>query len=212
MKNRSKRGEFLKRGIWLALVGATVAAAILLIVFWKYLERFQILIYIGLFFTAILAGSPIPVPTPCMALTFTLGSKFDPLVIGFVAASGAMIGSMTVYFTARTGRHFLPGLNISDPANKIYSSWLGRFLRRIKIPAFLDFVNKRGAIGVFLFSIFPNPLLMPVLFTNGLNRTRVWKVAFASLLGQSVLFLSLAFLGHYGLGSVLRYFGIFSVH
>lgn len=206
-----KKKKFLNIGVWLTLIGAIIGVCVMLIRYWKYLEQFQILIYLGLFFTAILAGSPIPIPTPCMALTFTLGSKFEPVIIGIIASSGAAIGSMLVYFTARTGRHFVPSLNISDPANKIYTSWVGKFLQKIKIPSFLKFVNKRGIVGVFLFSIFPNPLLMPILVTMGINRARAWKVAIACWLGYSVLFLVLAFLGHYGLSSLLRYFGVFKL-
>jgi VTT domain len=213
MQNKQeKKRKFLNAGVWTAIVIATIGVFVLLVRYWKYLSQFQVLVYLGLFLTAILAGSPIPIPTPCMALTFALGSQFDPVIIGLVASTGAAIGSMLVYFTARTGRHFLPSLNISDPANKIYTNWFGRFIQKIKLPAFLKFMNKRGVIGVFLFSIFPNPLLMPVLITMGINRTRVWKVAVACWLGHSVLFLTLAFFGHYGLGSLLRYLGVFTVH
>jgi uncharacterized membrane protein YdjX (TVP38/TMEM64 family) len=210
MENKTKK-KFLNTGVWLALISVTIVVCVLLIRYWKYLEQFQILIYLGLFFTAILAGSPIPIPTPCMALTLTLGSRFDPVVIGLIAGLGAAIGSMLVYVTARTGRHFLPSLNIADPTNKIYTSGIGKFLQKIKIPRILKFINKRGVIGVFLFSVFPNPLLMPVLFTMGINRARAWRVAIACWLGNSMLFLALAFLGYYGLGSLLRYFGVFKL-
>lgn len=206
-----KKKKFLNSGVWLALIGATIGGCVLLIRYWKYLSQFQILVYLGLFLTAILAGSPIPIPTPCMALTFTLGSKFEPVVIGIIAGLGAAIGSMLVYFTARTGRRFLPSLNISDPANKIYSGPVGKFLQKIKMPRVVGFANRRGIAGVFLFSIFPNPLLMPLLVTMGISRVRAWKVAITCWLGHSVLFLALAFLGHYGLGSLLRYFGAFNI-
>jgi hypothetical protein len=198
--------------IWLALVWVTIVICVLLIVYWKYLTQFQILIYLGLFFTAILAGSPLPIPTPCFALTFTLASKFDPLIIGAIAVTGAAIGSMLVYYTARTGRHFLPNFNISDPANKIYSSAFGRFLRRIKIPNIVALVNKRGMVGVFLFSIFPNPLLMPLLATMGMSKYRAWKVAVAAWAGNCVMFLAIALIGHYGLGSILRLFQGFKLN
>lgn len=207
-----RKKKFLNSGMWLTLIGVTIGICVLLIRYWKYLSQFQILIYLGLFFTAILAGSPIPIPTPCMALTFTLGSKFEPVIIGIIASTGAAIGSMLVYFTARTGRRFLPSLNISDPANKIYSGSVGKFLRKIKLPRVVEFANRRGPVGLFLFSIFPNPLLMPLLVTMGISRFRAWKVAIACWMGHSVLFLALAFLGHYGLGSLLRYFGVFNIH
>jgi uncharacterized membrane protein YdjX (TVP38/TMEM64 family) len=206
-----KKKKFLKTSVWLALIGATIGVFVLLIRYWKYLGQFQILIYLGLFLTAILAGSPIPIPTLSMALTFTLGSKFDPVVIGLIAGLGTAIGSMLVYFTARTGRRFLPILNISDPANKIYSGRVGKFLQKTIIPRVLEIVNRRGFVGLFLLSIFPNPILMPLLFTMGIHRVRAWKVAIACWLGHSVMFLVLAFLGHYGLGSLLRYFDVFNL-
>ena len=212
MENKTeKKKKFWSTGVWLALVGVTIAICVLLIIYWKYLTQFQIIIYLGLFFTAILAGSPIPIPTPCFALTFTLGSKFDPLLIGAIAGTGAAIGAMLVYYTARTGRHFLPNLNISDPANKIYSSKVGTFLRRIKVPNLVALVNKRGMVGVFLFSILPNPLLMPLLITMGISKYHAWKVAIATWAGNSVMFMAIALVGHYGLGSILRLFGVFKI-
>ncbi|MDD5190986.1 MAG: VTT domain-containing protein [Dehalococcoidales bacterium] len=199
------------RAIWLILVGSTLAICILLIVYWRYLSQFQWLVFLGLFFTAILAGSPIPVPTPCMWLTFTLGSAFEPVIIGLIASTGAAIGSLLVYFTARTGRRFFPSLNISDPANQVPVGWFTRFLRKIKFPRLLAFVNRRGVVGLFLFAILPNPLLMPLLVTMGIARVRIWKVSLAVWLGHSVLFLTLAYLGHFGLGSIIQHFGLFKV-
>lgn len=209
--NTEKKKKFWGTGTWIGLITVTLAVCVILIRFWKYLTHYEILIYAGLFFTAMLAGSPLPIPTPCMVLTFTLGSKFAPWLIGIIAATGEAIGLMLVYLAARTGRHFAPNLNITDPANKIYSNWLGKFLKRLKIPRFLAFVNRRGAAGVFLFSIFPNPFLMPLLVTMGINRYQGWKVAVACWLGSAVMFLALAYLGHYGLGSILRYFGYFKI-
>ena len=209
--NTEKKKKFWGTGAWVTLISITLVVCVILIRFWKYLTHYEILIYAGLFFTAMLAGSPIPIPTPCMVLTFTLGSKFAPWLIGIIAATGEAIGLMLVYLAARTGRHFAPNLNITDPANKIYSNWLGKFLKKIKIPRFLAFVNKRGTAGIFLFATFPNPFLMPLLVTMGINRYQAWKVALACWMGSAVMFLVLAYLGHYGLGSILRYFGYFKI-
>ena len=203
-----KKKKFWNTGVWLALTGVTIAICVLLIIYWKYLTQFEIIIYLGLFFTAILAGSPLPIPTPCFALTFTLGSKFDPLLIGAIAGTGAAIGLMLVYYAARTGRHFMPNLNISDPANKIYTSKIGRFLRRLKLPHLVALANKSGMVGVFMFSFFPNPLLMPLLITLGISKYPAWKVSIAAWAGHTVMFLAIALVGHYGLGSILSAFGI----
>ena len=206
-----KRKRLLKSSVWLTLIGVTIGLCVLLILYWEYLSQFQSLIYVGLFFIGVLAGSPLPIPTPCMALTFTLGSQFNPALIGFISGSGAAIGSMLIYFTARTGRSFFPNLNISDPANKIYNGAIGKFLRKIKFARVIEFTNRRGLLGVLLFSIFPNPLLMPLLITMGINRFRPWKIAIACWIGHSVMFIIIALLGHFGLGSLLKYFGVFNV-
>jgi len=116
--NTEKKKKFWGTGTWIGLIAVTLAVCVILIRFWKYLTHYEILIYAGLFFTAMLAGSPLPIPTPCMVLTFTLGSKFAPWLIGIIAATGETIGLMLVYLAARTGRHFAPNLNITDPANK----------------------------------------------------------------------------------------------
>ena len=201
-----KKKRFWNNGVWITLIGVTIAVCVLLIRFWKYLNEFQILIFLGLFFTAILAGSPLPIPTPCFALTFTLGSRFDPFLIGMIAATGAAIGAMLVYFTARTGKHFMPNINFTDPANKIYSNAIGRFLRRIKLPHFMAFVNRRGPIGVFLFAMFPNPFLMPLLITMGINKVAAWKIAVTVWAGDIIMYVVIAAVGHYGLGSILKLF------
>jgi uncharacterized membrane protein YdjX (TVP38/TMEM64 family) len=201
-----KKRKFWNAGVWLALIGVTIAVCVVLIRFWKYLNQFQILIYLVLFFTAVLAGSPLPIPTPCFALTFTLGSRFDPFLIGVIAGTGAAAGGMLVYFTARTGKHFMPNINFSDPANKIYSGAIGKFLSKIRLPHFMAFVNRRGPVGVFLFSMFPNPFLMPLLVTMGINKVAAWKIAITAWAGNIVMFVVIAAVGHYGLGSILKLF------
>jgi len=211
-KTEEKKKKFWSTGVWIALVGITIAVCAVLIRYWKYLSEFQILIYVGLFFTAVLAGSPLPIPTPCFALTFTLGSRFDPFLIGAIAGTGAAVGAMLVYYMAYTGKHFMPNINFTDPANKIYSSAIGRFLRKLKIPRFMEIVNKRGAVGVFLFSMFPNPFLMPLLVTTGINRVAAWKIAITAWAGNAIMFIVIAAVGHYGLGSILKLFQGFKLN
>ena len=78
MENKTeKKKKFWGSGAWIDTDWRYPCRCALVIIFWKYLTHFEILIYLGLFFTAMLAGSPIPIPTPCMVLTFTLGSKFE---------------------------------------------------------------------------------------------------------------------------------------
>jgi hypothetical protein len=63
-------------------------------------------------------------------------------------------------------------------------------------------------VGIFVFSFFPNPLLMPLLITMGISKYPAWKVAVAAWAGNAVMFMAIALVGHYGLGSILSAFGI----
>jgi len=61
--NTEKKKKFWGTGTWIGLIAVTLAVCVILIRFWKYLTHYEILIYAGLFFTAMLAGSPLPIPT-----------------------------------------------------------------------------------------------------------------------------------------------------
>jgi hypothetical protein len=70
----------------------------------------------------------------------------------------------------------------------------------------MEVMNRRGPIGVFLLSMVPNPFLMPLLVTMGINKVAAWKIAVTAWAGNIVMFVAIAAVGHYGLGSILKLF------
>ena len=205
------RRERIAIGLLVATVSGSVAGSVFLIQHWEYVSRLQHYGYLGLFLVALLAGSPVPIPTPSMILTFTLGSVLNPLLVGVVSGIGNASGTVLVYLTGRGGRHFFPNLDLSDPASEAYSSRLGRFLKKIRMPRILDFANRRGATGVFLLSIYPNPILTPMVLSMGAMRFRFTRFFLACWAGKTVQAMVLAYLGYLGLRSLLRLFGVFDV-
>lgn len=204
----SEKSSRKKKYIAIALLAVTVVGSVALALFliynWEYVARLESEGYLGLFLISVLAGSPVPVPTPSMILTFTFGSLLNPALVGLVAGLGAATGYALIYLTGRGGLQYLPKFNVSE-------SGIGRFLKKIKMSRILDAPKQTGPVAVFLLSIYPNPVLAPVVFGMGATRFSFWKFFLACWGGTTIMAMILAFLGHFGLGSLLRFLGVFNV-
>jgi membrane protein YqaA with SNARE-associated domain len=199
-----RKRKYIAVGLLAATIGGSVAVAIFLIYNWEYVIRLESEGYLGLFLISLLAGSPIPIPTPSMILTFTLGSLLNPVLVGMVSGLGNAIGYALIYLTGRGGLRFLPNFNVSD-------SGIGRFLRKIRMSRMIDSPNRTGMVAVFLLSIYPNPVLTPVVIGMGATRFSFTKFFLACWTGKTVMAMLLAFLGYFGLRSLLHFLGIFNV-
>lgn len=199
----SRKKKYIAAALLIATIGGSVAVAVFLIYNWEYVAQLEGEGYLGLFLISLLAGSPIPIPTPSMILTFTLGSLLNPALVGLVSGLGSAIGYALIYLTGRGGGRFLPKFNVSE-------SVIGRFLRKIKMSRLLDSPNQTGMVSVFLLSIYPNPVLAPVVFGMGATRFSFVKFFLACWGGITIMTMIIAFLGYFGLGSLLHYLGIFN--
>jgi len=200
----SRRKKYIAAVLLVATIGGSVAVAVFLIYHWEYVIQLEHEGYLGLFLISLLAGSPIPIPTPSMILTFTLGSLLNPVLVGIVSGLGNAIGYALIYTTGRGGVHLLPSFNVSD-------SGIGRFLRKIRMSRMLDSPNRTGMVTVFLLSIYPNPVLTPLVLGMGATRFNFTKFFIACWAGKTVMTLLLALLGYFGLRSLLHFLGIFNV-
>jgi membrane protein DedA with SNARE-associated domain len=196
--------KYIAAGVLAATIVGSVAVAVFLIYNWEYVIRLANGGYLGLFLISIIAGSPIPIPTPSMILTFTLGSLLNPALVGIVSGLGNAIGYALIYMTGRGGIHLLPSFNVSD-------SGIGRFLRKIRMSRMLDAPNQTGVVAVFLLSIYPNPVLTPMVLGMGATRFSFTKFFLACWAGKTVMSMLLAFLGYFGLRSLMHFLGIFNV-
>ena len=204
----SKRRKYILGGLFL---GGIVAACVFLVYHWEYIVRLQQYGYLGLFIMTIVTGFSIPLPVPYMVFTFTLGGLLNPALVGAVAGLGLGIGGSLLYLTGRGGRRFLPQFDITDPADEAYSSRWARFLRKIKVPRMMDFAKRRGALAIFILSVIPNPVFAPVAVSMGAMRFGWWKFFAACWGGSTAKGMALAYLGYLGLGSMLRWLGVFGV-
>ena len=207
----SNKRKYVAISLLAATIIISVAGSVFLIRHYEYVSHLQNQGYVGLFLISLLAGSPIPIPTPSMILTFTMGSLLDPVLVGLVSGLGNGAGNALIYLTGRGGLVLFPNLDFSNLTDEAYSSRLGRFIRKLKIPKLVEFANRRGTLAIFVLSIYPNPVLTPMILGMGAARFSFTKFFFACLAGKMVQSFILAYLGYYGLRSLLRFMGVFDV-
>jgi membrane protein YqaA with SNARE-associated domain len=207
--NSSSKSKYIVIGLMAVMIIISVGGSVLLIQHWEYISRLEQQGYWGLFVISLFAGSPIPIPTPSMILTFTLGSILNPLLVGLVSGFGNGVGNAFIFWAGHGGHKFFRSFASPAQSDKPARSRIGRFFQRMsQMP---EVVRNRVLWAVFLLSVYPNPVLTPLILGMGATRFRFWKFFMVIWAGKTAQGILLSYLGYYGLRSLLRYFGIFDV-
>jgi membrane protein YqaA with SNARE-associated domain len=201
--------RYLAIGVLAATVIISIVGSVYLI---KYFEHIQTWLgqegLLGLFLISLFAGSPIPIPTPSMILTFTLGSILNPALVALVSGFGNSIGQSLVYWTGRGGLVFFKNLGVSLKVDENSQSWIGRIVRKLSMPRMREFARRHVLWAVFVLGMYPNPLLMPLIMGMGAARFSFWRFYIVCWAGKTMEAIVLSYLGYFGLRSILRYVGI----
>lgn len=197
LKNTLKRWEF-----WVGIltVGLTFSLAILVVVYWQSFQDMAGYSYLGMFFISIIGGATVIIPVPSLALQFTMGAVLHPAIIGAVAGLGTGIGGTLIYLFGRSGRRLF--INTDFSIQK-YDNLIARWLSRLT-----GWTRRRGSLTVFLMSAMLNPVFFPMAFAIGASRFRMWRFFIMCWAGNTVKSMTIAYLGYFGLGSLLRWLGI----
>ena len=186
----------------------SVGGSVLLVQHWEYVKMLEKQGLLGLFVISIFAGSPIPIPSPNMILTFTMGSIFNPALVALVSSFGNAVGNALVFWTGRGGLLFFQNLGVTKKSNDKPPSRFARIINKLSMPRMREFARRRALLAVFILGMYPNPILMPIIMGMGAARYNFWKFFLVCWAGKMVESLVLAYLGYFGLRSILRYFGI----
>jgi membrane protein YqaA with SNARE-associated domain len=201
--------RYLAISILALIMIISVGGSVWLIHNWRYMDLLARQGYIGLFTISLFAGSPIPIPTPNLILTFTMGSVLNPVLVALVSSFGNAIGNALIYFVGRGGLVFFKNLQVSTKKRRsIRPTRWARFLYKIKLPKINEFARKNALWAVFIRGMYPNPLLMTVEMGMGATRYNFWKFFVVCWAGKMVEALILSYLGYYGLRSILQWFGV----
>ena len=205
----SKKTKYLAIGLLAATLIISVGGSVLLVLNWELIAHLERQGYLGLFIISIFAGSPIPIPTPSMILTFMLGSILNPFLVGLVSGYGNAFGNALIFWTGRGGKKAFQTLITSRASGEPPRSKFKRFINRLsRVP---EIASRRVLVAVFLLSIYPNPILTPLILGMGATRFSFWKFFLIIWAGKTAQSMILSYLGYYGLRSLLKYFGIFEV-
>jgi membrane protein YqaA with SNARE-associated domain len=189
-KSSSRKREYLISAVGLVLVLALCA---LVIVYWDYIQRAGRYGYLGVLIISIITGVTILIPVPGLLVVFTLGSILEPSIVGALAGLGEAIGSIIIYLTGYGGRSGVTKLETIDH----------RFTTKFEY-----WLRRRGSIAVFAMSSIINPLFFPFTAIAGAMRFGLTKFFFLCWAGKTIKGMAVAYLGYYGLGSILRWTGI----
>lgn len=187
MKKVFAKKRFYLGGLALVI---TIFFCVAVVYYWEYVNQLQGYGYLGIFVISFLAGSIMLIPLPYAAVVFTLGGVLNPVLVGAASGLGASSGAMTIYLAGYGGHSLLPNIKSS-----LYSR-------------LMNWVQRRGSIAVFIMSAVFNPLFIPMTIAMGMLRFRLWKFFLMCWAGFTVKGLMIAYFGYFGLGSVLRWFGI----
>jgi membrane protein YqaA with SNARE-associated domain len=202
----SKPAYYLAIGLIAAMIIISVGGSILLVQHWQYIAKLEQQGYLGLFIISTIAGSPIPIPTPSMILTFTLGSILSPFLVGLVSGSGNAVGNAMIFWAGRSGHNFFRNFFITAPSDTPPRSKIRRFINKLsRVP---EIASRRVLVAVFVLSIYPNPIITPLVLGMGAMRSSFWKFFLAIWAGKTAQSMILSYLGYFGLRSILKYFGI----
>ncbi len=141
--------------------------------------------YLGAFIISLLSCATIVLPIPGIALIFTLGDTYNPLLVGLAAGAGSAIGEISGYMAGYSGQIVLRN-------NQTYLR-LERWMKR------------RGAIVIFVLSFVPNPLFDLAGAAAGILRYPLWKFLLFCFLGKTPKNMLIALAGAWALEGVRQF-------
>ncbi len=185
MERSTSRREF---AIAAASVLVTVALCVLILQHRTFLDDISQWGYVGCFLVNVFATGTFVVPGMGAVITFTLGGVLHPAVVGLVAGLGEATGAVGAYLTGYGGR----GLLLSSQMEQRFSGLMQR----------------HGSKAIFLMAVLINPIYYPFAVWMGVLRVRVGRFFLYTLLGRTLKNLVLAYLGYFGIRTVLQWLGL----
>ena len=198
-RSRWRRWEFYVGALGLIL---TIGMAVAIVFYWDNIQEVGHYGYLGAFIISVFGGATYIAPVPMTPVVFSLGTVLKPsfapimgpVLVGAAAGLGETLGGLTIYMTGYGGGTALINSN-RRRVQAVYS----RILR---------WVEKRGALTLFILSATLNPFFYPAGLAAGALRFGIKRYFFICLAGKIIKGMTVAFAGYWGLGSILRTFGI----
>lgn len=170
------RRELLARLLAVALVIVITLAV------WRAadkLEQFKLWGYPGIFVVSLLGNATVFLPAPSLALVFAMGGILNPLLVGLVAGPAEALGELTGYLAGYGGQAIIENRQMYD---------------RLK-----GWMQRNGALTVFVLSVIPNPFFDLAGIAAGVLRYPLARFLLSCWLGKTLKTTAFAFAGAYSL-------------
>jgi membrane protein DedA with SNARE-associated domain len=128
------------------------------------------------------------------ALGGAMGNPWQVALLGMAAAAGEVIGSLTIYLTGQGA-----GSAISVSQNRRVQKAYERML---------NFIQRRGAIALFLVTFIVNPFFYPAAFACGALRMGLKKFIPVVVVGKIIKCMTVVYAGYFGLKGLFHALGI----
>ena len=145
------------------------------------LEKYS---YPGIFLLSFLAYATVFLPAPGVAVVFSMGAVFNPLIVALVAGAGAALGELVGY---------LAGFSSQPIIEKV-----GLYQQMV------EWLRKYGALAVLIISAIPNPFFDLTGAAAGALKMPVRKFLFWTWIGETIKMLAFAYAGASSLNLIFR--------
>ena len=196
MALKDKRAKLGRWEYYLAALGIilTIAMAVAVVYFWAEVRSLGQYGYLGAFVISVLGGATVIIPVPMLAVQFALGGVLKPYYVGLAAGAGETLGAIAIYMTGYGGgTAFLNSKHVRIQA--IYQR-------------LMSWVERRGSLTLFILSSLINPFFYPVALAAGALHLGIWRYTIICWVGKTIKGMTIAYLGYWGIGSLLRWLGV----
>jgi uncharacterized membrane protein YdjX (TVP38/TMEM64 family) len=138
-------------------------------------QEFAKFSYPGIFLLSFMAYATVFLPAPGVAVVFTMGAVFNPLVVALVAGAGAALGELTGYLVGFSSQ---PVIEHADVYQRMVA-WL----------------TKYGSIAVLILSAIPNPFFDITGLAAGALKMPVLKFLLWTWIGETLKMLAFSYAG-----------------
>jgi uncharacterized membrane protein YdjX (TVP38/TMEM64 family) len=174
---------FMKSKLAFILVRALILISVIaltayLLIIRDRLKNLQGYGYVGIFLISIVSNATILIPLPGVAVTYAMGTIFNPLGVGIAAGSGAALGELTGYMAGFSGQAVIERVE--------------------KYHRLLDWMSKHrksSDLVIMLLAFIPNPLFDLAGMASGALKVPLWRFLFWVWLGKVMKMLVFAYAG-----------------
>ena len=198
------QGIIKRREYWIGVAGIvlTVVVVVVVILYFDDIQALGGYGYLGAFLVGVFGGATYIAPVPMLPVIFVLGTVLrpsfapylGPVFVGAAAGLGETIGALTIYMTGYGGGAAIASTK-HGKVQAVYSRILG-------------WMERRGALVLFIFSAVVNPFFYPIAFTAGATHYSLKKYILICIVGKTIKGITVAAAGYWGLGSILRALGV----